>query len=283
MCFSKNIQAMKNKYPLYLLLLFLTFYLFQGAKVVKQNIFKAKKIDKLFVPVGDSLYACKFEVSNVEYRCFINDLKQSGKLAEARQCAYDTGAFHKKINFSFNDNYIRFYYNHEKFNNYPVMCIPWEGAVKYCEWLTEKYNNDPKRKFKKVIFRLPTEDEWMKAVHVFPGARFPWYGDYPYDPYGMCYANLKFRVYGSKAVSSYLDDGGFFPVPENWYPPNAIGIYNIIGNVSEMINVKGKAKGGSWDTYFDEAGVDKIQEYDGGDPRVGFRVFMKVIKRKNDH
>lgn len=57
------------------------------------------------------------------------------------------------------------------------------------------------------------------------------------------------------------------------------GLYDMIGNVSEMINEKGKQKGGNWDCFINECGVNKTQYYKDNDPRVGFRVFMEIIER----
>jgi formylglycine-generating enzyme required for sulfatase activity len=255
--------------------------IFIGATPVKTQ-FTTKYFNKMFVPVLGAdiqLYACKYEASNGEYKEFINDLKNTGRLPEADQYNFDTSLFNKKYPW-FNDfSFMKNYYLHPAYNVYPVISIPYEGALKYCEWLTEKYNAMPQKKFKKVIFRLPTEQEWMKAVDVYPGGRFPWYGELSYDVNRKCYANLKFRVHDSEAISEYLNDGCWFPGPPDWYKPNRLGIYNIIGNVSEMTSKKGVAKGGSWDTFVDEAGVDNKQSYEGADPTIGFRVFMEIVEK----
>ena len=74
------------------------------------------------------------------------------------------------------------------------------------------------------------------------------------------------------------DDGGFFPVYVDSYWPNDYGLYNVIGNVSEMLQVKGIARGGNWDMAPEDAVLTSEQTYSGADPRIGFRVFMEVIE-----
>ncbi len=57
-----------------------------------------------------------------------------------------------------------------------------------------------------------------------------------------------------------------------------MGLYDVIGNVSEMIDEEGKAMGGSWDHVKEESTITSINNYQGADARVGFRVFMEVIE-----
>ncbi len=74
------------------------------------------------------------------------------------------------------------------------------------------------------------------------------------------------------------NDGGFFPVKTDSYFPNDFGLYAISGNVAEMIDQPGKAKGGSWqdEPYYGQVTV--VKEYTLPSPAVGFRVFMEVIE-----
>jgi len=56
-------------------------------------------------------------------------------------------------------------------------------------------------------------------------------------------------------------------------------LYNVIGNASEMINTEGLQKGGDWFTLLEDCSVDKKQNYETPDPRVGFRVIAKVLRK----
>ena len=60
------------------------------------------------------------------------------------------------------------------------------------------------------------------------------------------------------------------------YFPNNIGLYDVVGNVAEMIDEKGKACGGSWDDAPFESTIHSVKSYSRPDATIGFRVFMEV-------
>jgi len=170
------------------------------------------------------------------------------------------------------------YHWHPAYNHYPVVNISYHSAKAYSNWLTEEYNQNQKRKFEKVRFRLPSEEEWIKTAAPLPGHYLPWYGIYGYNEKGEYLANIKFGDYTHSTLNNYAADGGFFMVANTHYAPNQLGLHDVIGNVSEMIDEEGKYKGGSWDNHIWECRVHNTQEYDVPDPRVGFRLFMEVEK-----
>ena len=180
---------------------------------------------------------------------------------------------------------------HPAYKNYPVVNIPYEGAVEYCKWLTMQYNQQhPEGKH--VTFRLPTEEEWRyaagaknaKAITPFPnnniatkvpksyGSKNSNVSQLDGTEFSICYlGNIK------TDSMRYQDDGGFHTVKSESYAPNSIGIYNTFGNVAEMTSTKGVIKGGSWADFFSECTFDKNATYAAPDPRVGFRMMMEVI------
>ena len=113
----------------------------------------------------------KYEVSYKEYFTFLNELKNSGNTELYEICKIDSMA---ADSFVTNGRYGKFYIKeHTLIQNCPVSNISFEAAIAFCKWTTDNYNNDPKRKFHKVQFRLPTEKEWMYA------AKGGWvFGDY---------------------------------------------------------------------------------------------------------
>jgi len=74
---------------------------------------------------------------------------------------------------------------------------------------------------------------------------------------------------------------GLGPVYVWNYFPEEFGYYNYKGNVAEMTNIKGIAKGGSFLHYASEIDIGKIQSYSKPEPWLGLRVWYKVFKMKS--
>lgn len=75
-------------------------------------------------------------------------------------------------------------------------------------------------------------------------------------------------------------DGSYYPARVDAYFPNDYGMYNMAGNVSEMLAEKGKAKGGSWISSQFQIQINApTQVYYRANPTLGFRVFMEVLER----
>jgi len=74
-------------------------------------------------------------------------------------------------------------------------------------------------------------------------------------------------------------DGFAAMSPTKAYFPNDIGLYDVVGNVAEMINEKGKACGGSWNHSPSESTIRSVNNYTNPDAAVGFRVFMEIIEK----
>jgi formylglycine-generating enzyme required for sulfatase activity len=72
-------------------------------------------------------------------------------------------------------------------------------------------------------------------------------------------------------------DGYLFTAPVGVYFPNGMGLYDMSGNVAEMVAEKGKACGGSWNHAPENATISSTNEYSNSSGAVGFRVFMEVI------
>jgi formylglycine-generating enzyme required for sulfatase activity len=89
----------------------------------------------------------------------------------------------------------------------PVGCISWEDVQRFVAWLNAHGGRG---------FRLPSEAEWEYAARAGSQSNYPW-GDKD-DP--------ELRAHVAVGDLVYTDWSGR-------YPPNAFGLYDVVGNVSE--------------------------------------------------
>lgn len=107
---------------------------------------------------------------------------------------------------------------------YPVISVAYKGAEAYCKWLSAKTGRK---------YRLPTEDEWEFACRAGTTTQFPT-GD---DP----------KTLDAAAWHKENSEAKSHGVAEK--KPNAWGVHDMLGNVSEWATSKdGKpvTKGGSY-------------------------------------
>ena len=144
-------------------------YLFKSYAQVKE--LRANVIEKEIVKVNDTLYAFRYETSNFEYNIFLNAIAKKDS-ALYKMYRIDSLKWMEELHL---EAFAKYYHWHPSFNNYPALCMSYGGAVAYCNWLTEIYTNDPARKFRKVSFVLPTEQEWeLAAIGNGKNITYPW-------------------------------------------------------------------------------------------------------------
>lgn len=260
----------------------------------------AKMITKQLGYVKDSLFASFFETSNHLYNTFLAETKNTNYAININGWAEYTPY-----------DYWQQYGWHPNYDNFPVVNISYESAVKFCEWLTEKYNHSADRKYKKVQFKLPTEREWELAAR---GGRisnpYPWGGSYYLNSKGCYLANfcpLEEANFSKLDVNSYIQndtlhtnyyttlqqynypnddstisrgaDGAIYPCAIDCYFPNDYGLWNCAGNVSEMLITKGVCKGGSWTSSQQYIQIEAKENYIASNANLGFRYFMQVLEK----
>jgi formylglycine-generating enzyme required for sulfatase activity len=287
---------MRRTGPVIYFLFFAWGFLIACYPLTAQQTFTAKSIEKNMAKVNDSLYAGRYEVSNKEYNIF---LKEIAKKDSALFWSYrsDSAQWNGVLRPCEPPTSLR-YHSHPAFANYPVVNITYESAGEYCRWLTEIYNNDAGRKFRKVIFTLPIDKEWTSAAQ---GGRansiYPWSNYYLVNKKGFYMCNFKpvgdpYFVrdsLGDPIIINYTGDNDlhaaefppdkfFYTMKVNSFTPNDLGIFNTSGNAAEMILTPGYAMGGSWNSYGGEISTTSIKQYKYPSPEVGFRVFMKIIE-----
>lgn len=141
----------------------------------------------------------------------------------------DTTVWVNDFNNSYNEPYMRMYFSHPGYNDYPVVGVTWEQATAFCEWRTMFYRmGQPKNARPIEQFRLPTEGEWEFAARNGRSEN-----KYPWDFEGTTNEKDCFMANFKPGEGNYTKDGNLIPSRVASYAPNRFGIYDMAGNVSE--------------------------------------------------
>jgi formylglycine-generating enzyme required for sulfatase activity len=154
-------------------------------------------------------------------------------------------------------------------NDHPVEPVTWREAQEFCQWLSKRENRR---------YRLPTEIEWEYACRAGTTTRLYW-GDDFWDRNKANLGGLKFDH------ETWVEDGYEYTAPVGTYPPNAWGLFDMIGNtwewVADWYDEPGRCrvyKGGNWKLRVRQANCGSR---DGDDPADlpdirGFRVLCEL-------
>lgn len=138
----------------------------------------------------------------------------------------DTLCWLKDYTYSYNEPFVKEYFTHVGYDNYPVVGINWNQAQAFCNWRTNLFNTNSATRVQE--WRLPNEAEWEYAARGgLSGATYPWGGPYTRNNKGCFLANFK------PLRGNYISDGGFTTLPVGTYEPNGFGLYDMAGNVAE--------------------------------------------------
>ena len=179
--------------------------------------------------------------------------------------------------------------------DHPVTEISWLDGVKWCnarsemEGLAPCYSiggnvfktseTAPTCTFTANGYRLPTANEWRYAARGgLSGKRFPWG-----DTIGHGQANYAAGAAACEASPtkgfhpSFSKDAEPFTCPVGTFGPNRFGLYDLAGNVAEMIwaldGLNRATQGGSWQDEADylRIGKDRVLKPYHTSPANGFR------------
>ncbi|MBL4707389.1 MAG: SUMF1/EgtB/PvdO family nonheme iron enzyme, partial [Flavobacteriales bacterium] len=234
------------------------------------------------------------ELSNLEYGIFLNDLlvqkkKEDYLLAKV----YDKG-WEEFSNKAYLMPMTNMYSWHPAFHEYPVVNISRKGAELFCEWLEQEIQKSNKNKNGLWEVRIPTNREWEYAASSGIGQNiYPWAGPHVRNDEGCFLANFKAiknpdSLFNLSESSCGGNAGGILTHGTHSYNPNKVGIYNIAGNVSEMVyypyqlNEIG-ARGGNWNSIREEIkiyGKDSYLGVEKASPLVGFRPVITYQKKR---
>jgi formylglycine-generating enzyme required for sulfatase activity len=161
-------------------------------------------------------YMSRFEVSNDEYRSFLNDpdgYANDTNWTEAGRQWKRLSPHAKGLLKPGDPEYLRFGQDEQ-----PVTGVNWYEANCYCHWLTRKYGNN------RWLFSLPSEGEWEKA------GRGPDSFDYGL---GSLVSDEEVKLYNWKKNPSAEVTVVGIAETRSHFLPNRYGLYHMSGNVAE--------------------------------------------------
>ena len=164
-----------------------------------------------------------------------------------------------------NEMYMRTYFTHSNFNEYPVVGVNWEQANAFCNWRTDYLIRGlgPSAKYMQ-RYRLPTEAEWEYAARGKDGNELPWNQDGVATKDGCFFANFK------PDRGNYTKDGNLITSKVGIYSANSNGLFDMAGNVAEWTS-----------TVYTEAGVYSMSDMN---PTLTYNAALEdpyALKRKS--
>ena len=233
-------------------------------------------------------FMMKSEVSNLDYKEFLAFLKREGRTEDLKIAQIHNEGW--QIDGKFNEPYVKTYASHPSFNDYPVVNISNEAALLYCEFLKESINkNNALKGYKIKEVRLPLKAEWIMAAKAGRDlAPYPWGGYYVRNAKGCVLAN--FNGMGSQNITKNYKTGKLeiiedvfigqrtvqSTLPVFTFFPNDYDLYNMSGNVAEMIADENVAMGGSWNSTGYDVRIESEMPMKDYSCEIGFRPIFIV-------
>lgn len=258
--------------------------LFTGGIIFITAFIPKKK--KEFLPPGtvkinDTLFADETEISNfswIEYEWWMYR-KYGINSPEYKATLPDTLVWRDKT--AYNEPYVQYYYRHPAYKNYPVVGISYEQAVEFCKWRTERVKEfmciSKKYGIIEFEYRLPTKWEWEFVSNNGTG----YFSNTGRNDKGFLTSNHVWVPRDSlEERKGHIFDNADVTAPVYSYTKNMFGLFQMIGNVSEMVLEKGISKGGSWRHRLEQCRVGKDIAYDKPNAWLGFRCVCIVKKTK---
>lgn len=284
-------------------------FLFEISDIGMKSIYITKELNRVigFQKVTPTLLASQTEITIKEWFAYVKDVQDNGynynygyletlpdtnKVESKLLPAYrsfmnvlaneDLCSMYAKVNYGYLTGYkIPVCYTdvlskNESMMNFPVTGLTYKQVQRYTEWLTTifktKINEEQDFPYE-INFRLPKNDEWEKMASL---------GLSEAMRKNNCLDSLNIEGcmlvnYNASTACKNYDDylknsfgkGSSFGYSFN---PDNNGIYNIFGNVAEMVLENGLAKGGSYIHSAKNCALNITMEYENPEPWLGFRV-----------
>ena len=191
----------------------------------KQQDLKGANIDsegpQHRVRITRPFYLGAHHVTVGQFRQFVTDAgyatdAEKGEKKGAFGIDSTTGKFSFKAEYSWRNP------GFEQTDEHPVVCVSWNDAVAFCDWLSRKEGKS---------YRLPTEAEWEYACRAGTTTRY-WCGDDQEklaEVANVADATAKAKFPDWKFTIS-ASDGYVFTSPVGSFRANPFGLYDMHGN-----------------------------------------------------
>ncbi|OAV65638.1 Serine/threonine-protein kinase pkn1 [Bacteroidales bacterium Barb4] len=158
----------------------------------------------------------------------------------------DENCWINDFNNAYNEPYMRMYFTHPAYDDYPVVGVSHEQALAFCAWRTNLFKETLNAAAGQIIepFRLPTEGEWEYAARAGKNEyKYPWASDALQSGKGCFLGNFK------PGDGDYTGDGHLISSPVGSFSPNEFGLYDMAGNVAEWTS-----------TSYSESGLHQMSD-----------------------
>lgn len=167
------------------------------------------------------------EVTVADFRRFIQATGyRSRAVRRGHSTVYDerSGNLVRRSNVDWSSDYV----GRPAADNAPVLHVSAKDAQAYVEWLSQQSGQR---------YRLPSEAEFEYALRAGSGGVFPWNSEVPPGNAGNV-TGAKDRSPGGRTWRNAFEgyrDGWWGPAPVASFAPNAFGLHDLAGNVSEWV------------------------------------------------
>jgi formylglycine-generating enzyme required for sulfatase activity len=228
-------------------------------------------------------YVASTEVTNIQWKEFLMYLKQEGRMQEYEANILDTTVWRQRL--GYNEPFVNYYYQHQAYSEYPAVGMTLKQAIAYADWLTEIFAM--RDQGVKVTFSVPTKKQWIRAARGDAQTHYPWSGQCMRNSKGSYLTNFKnfdaanihynndYKRYEIITPDDFMD-GAIITAPAESYYPNKFGIYNISGNVAELVSDDTVAMGGSWNDTGYDVRVESEQPATQPKSTIGFRMVVTI-------
>ena len=202
-------------------------------------------------------YMGKYEVTNQQYRDFLQSALGSGTIYVSSGIVYGSGNNQLYCDTSTSSSYSQIAFSSNTFSvrtksgrsmaNDPMVQVSWYGAVAYCNWRSQQEGKQQcytlsgswSCDFSKNGYHLPTEAQWEYAARGgLSGRRFPW-GDTITHSQANYYSSSSYSydISPTRGYHPTWNDGVYpYTSPVGSFSANGYGLYDMAGNVYDWCN-----------------------------------------------